>query len=224
LALDPGWGHYEFKGVARFFRDRVLSNYAGATLGTGTGATQTSHGTNNYTEGWGLGFGTILPVTKKVDFIFNGLAGAGIGTYLGTTEQDVTLNYSQELVPIKSVGVTSGLEFHPMPKFDANFYYSEEYFERAQYNVGTTKGGFGSIYAAPGTDNKSVQWAMASFVYRWYRGPFGTFQTMVQPMWYMRTTWAGTGNSASGISYASNNGTAKGSNFVGIVSMRYILP
>jgi hypothetical protein len=221
LALDPGWGHYEFKGLARFFRDRVLTN------GTATVAAPTalaSQGNSNYSEGWGLGFGTILPVTKKVDFAFNGLAGAGIGTYCGSTSNDATLNYSDELVPIKAVCSTAGVELHPVPKFDINFYVAEEYFARTQYNTSATnagRGGFGSIYAAPGTDNKTIQWAMASFVYRWYRGPYGTFQTLVEPQYFVRTTWA---SSLAGNAYAIDKGTAKGGDFVGIVSMRYILP
>ncbi len=65
--------------------------------------------------------------------------------------------------------------------------------------------------------------AMASFVYRWYRGPYGTFQTLFEPQFFMRTTWAsaltGTANP-----YLLDKGTAKGGDFVGILSMRYVLP
>ena len=151
LATNPGWGHYEIKGVARFFRDRVLTNGTATTLAPTWTA---SKGTNNYSVAGGGGFGTILPLTKKVDFAFNGLAGAGIGTYCGSTSNDATLNpTSLELVPIKAACFTSGVELHPAPKFDVNFYVAQEYFERAQYNTGatgTTAGGFGSILCRAG--------------------------------------------------------------------------
>ncbi len=227
LAVDPGWGHYELKGVARFFRDRVLTGPTTNFATTAVASTLASKGYNNYTEAGGIGFGTILPVTKKVDFAFNGLAGAGIGAYCGSVSNDATLNYSNELVPIKAACFTTGVEMHPVPKFDVNLYVAQEYFERAQYNTGTTAGGFGSILAGPGTDNKTIQIAMASFVYRWYRGAYGTFQTLVEPQFFMRTTWAGDKGATgctTGNTYYIDNCTAKGGNFVGIVSMRYVLP
>ena len=61
---------------------------------------------------------------------------------------------------------------------------------------------------------------MASIVYRWYRGPYGTFQTLIEPQFVERTTWVGTANTH----YAIDKNTAKGGNFIGIVSMRYVLP
>ena len=200
-----------------------------AASADGPAASLAGKGTNNYSVAGGLGFGTILPVTKKVDFAFNGLAGAGIGTYCGSMSNDATLNYANELVPIKAACFTTGLELHPAPKFDVNFYVAQEYYERAQYNTNgtigtpgtTTKGGFGSILAAPGTDNKTIQIAMASIVYRWYRGPYGTFQTLVEPAFVERTTWA---SAVAGHAYTIDHGTAKGGNFIGIVSMRYVLP
>jgi hypothetical protein len=51
-----GWGHYEIKAIGRFFRVRFDGN-------------------NNYTAGGGAGFGIILPATKKLDVILEGLAG-----------------------------------------------------------------------------------------------------------------------------------------------------
>ncbi len=231
LATNPGWGHYEFKGVARIFRDRVqtgattlVAGLPGPTLASATTAPAASlagKGTSNYTYAGGFGFGMILPVTKKVDLAFNGIAGAGIGTYCGSVSNDATLNYSNELVAIKAACFTTGLEMHPTPKFDTNFYVAQEYFKRAAYNVGAAPGGFGSTLAAPGKDNKTIQIAMASFVYRWYRGPYGTFQTLIEPQYFVRTTWA---SALAGNAYTLDKGTAKGGDFVGILSMRYVLP
>ncbi len=236
LAANPGWGHYEIKGVARFFRDRVLTNGTPIAIAPTTLA---SKGTNHYSEAGGIGFGTILPLTKKVDFAFNGIAGAGIGTYCGAVANDATLNNNYELVPIKEACFTTGLEMRPAPKFDINFYVAQEYYQRAQYNTNgtygtpgtTTAGGFGSTLAAPGTDNKTIQIAMASFVYRWYRGSYGTFQTMFEPAYVERTTWAGFKTPTGTVSttcttntYAIDNCTAKGGNFIGILAMQWLLP
>ena len=71
MAYEPGWGHYEVKGVARFFRDRVYPTF-GAT-GTAAGAT------SQVTEGWGVGAAAILPVVKnKVDIDLQGLIGRAL--------------------------------------------------------------------------------------------------------------------------------------------------
>ncbi|MGA2990488.1 MAG: hypothetical protein ABSD88_08425 [Candidatus Korobacteraceae bacterium] len=222
IGTNPGWGHYEFKGVARFFRDRLATN---ATSLQG-------QGTNTTTEGWGLGFGAIMPITKKLDVYFNGLAGAGVGRFSNSNAVDVTLsNDGHTLVPVKTVFSTVGLEFHPMPKLDVNFYVGQEYYARTQENVGPTKGGYGSVLASAGTDNKTIKEAMASIVYRWYRGPYGTFQTILQGQYWVRATWAAntTGtppacNSSAGINYIGDNCTAKGGNSVFWLSFRYILP
>jgi hypothetical protein len=80
VAFDPGWGHYEIKGVARFFRDRVVSN--GTTI----------QGGNNTKVGGGIGFGAILPVVKnKVDFIAQGLYGNGVARYTDSSNVDVII-------------------------------------------------------------------------------------------------------------------------------------
>ena len=50
VAFDPGYGHYEIKGVGRFFRDR-----------TGV-VTSTSVGSNQTTYGAGVGAAAILPL------------------------------------------------------------------------------------------------------------------------------------------------------------------
>ena len=72
MVFEPGWGHYEIKTLGRFFRDRV-------------------GGSNNYGGGGGGGLAAVLPATKKLDVIVEGLAGVGIGRYGDSVGPDVTL-------------------------------------------------------------------------------------------------------------------------------------
>jgi hypothetical protein len=254
--------------VARFFRDRVL-NGAGnaAAVGTfiGTAANQAlgtalsngteASGTNHTTNGWGIGATALMPVTKKVNLILNAVGGAGLGRYSNSSgSADVTLDNNLELVSIKTLSTLIGLEIHPRPKLDVNLYVGQEYYERAQYAltstalpgnnkaVGFVPIGYGNINYAPGTNNKQIQEVEAAIVYRWYRGPYGTFQTQLQLQYFDRITWAGLSNTSSttglttsaaptlanckaaGVSYTYNNCTAVGWNTVGFLGFKYILP
>jgi len=60
------------KALGRFFRDRVS-------------------GSNNFAGGGGAGLAAVLPATKKLDVILEGLAGLGIGRYGDSVGPDVTL-------------------------------------------------------------------------------------------------------------------------------------
>jgi hypothetical protein len=256
LATDQKFGHFEVKGVVRFFRDRV---FAPTTAATTTAAPVLSNaGTNNKTEGAGVGFAAVIPVTKKVDFLVNGLAGEGIGRYFSSNTADVTLSgsgagcaatlsvpdtahCSNKLLGIRAAGGMTGLEFHPTPKFDFNIYYGLEYYQR--YNNSSTYfgNGYGDARNAPsassgtnanGGDNKSINQFMVTPVYRFYRGPYGTFQAMLSAQYSLRTTWAQS-LSATGACVPTNgspwtlNGnkcTGKGGEAVGLFALRYILP
>lgn len=239
FAADPNsWGHFEVGFLGRFFRDRVLAN-TGSLAATGT---------NHTADGYGIHFGTYLTLSKKVGFYLNALGGRGIGQFLNSHLADVTLSASNQTtcpaltgttlgtsvcsdgpLPIKAGGVSAGPEFHLTPKLDVNFYGGAEYYQRTTNLLGYTGNGYGDTGVAPGTDNKSLYEVMASVVYRWYNGPYGTFQTLVQPIWFERTTWASSlaGSkcvSGTGVFYGFDNCTAKGSNTMFFLSMRYVLP
>src|SRR3989454_2441038 len=62
LVFDPGWGHWELKALGRFFRDRLNRG-------------------NHNAFGGGVGAAAILPVHSTLNFIVEGLSGAGIGRY-----------------------------------------------------------------------------------------------------------------------------------------------
>ncbi len=233
-AVDTKHGHFAVRGVTRFFQDYLTPATAVCTLASGVSPAQTAGactgnatgGKTNTSIGYGFGFEAGVPVTKKVDYMFTGLAGRGIGRYLNATNSnDVTFNPTYALVPIKAVGVTTGFEFHPAPKYDVNVYVGTEYYARTAY--GTSGYGVAAAGTVP-TDNKNIDWVLGNIIYRWYRGAYGTFQTGVYWEYFKRQTWAGTlaaGNcTTGGISYVFDNCTAKGWNSVGWLSIRYVLP
>ena len=91
VAFEPGWGHFEIKGIGRFFRDRIPS-------------TETAIGHSNLTYGYGVGFAAILPaVRNKVDIILQGLAGQGVGRYGAAGLPDVTLDPRDGRMPSSPV-------------------------------------------------------------------------------------------------------------------------
>ena len=116
VAFEPGWGHYEIKAIGRFFRDRLAS-------------TATTVGQTNYSEGWGVGFGTILPVVKnKMDLELEGMVGQGIGRYGAAAFPDVTLNpVSGRMLGLRELHTLAGIEYHPRTRLDLFTYAGEEY-------------------------------------------------------------------------------------------------
>jgi hypothetical protein len=212
VAWEPGWGHYEFKTLLRFFRDRI-------------------NGQNNVSVGGGLGAAAILPlVPKKADFILEGLAGAGIGRYGAANGSDISLRPDGKIVPLHAFHILSGLELHLRPNLDAFAYGGDEYYRRAPYlnpADSTKPAGYGSPLvdntdcglevippgaAACGAQNKNVWEATTGFWYRFYRGPHGTLQYGLQYEYLHRTAWSGIG------------GTPKGLDSVVLSSFRYLIP
>jgi hypothetical protein len=215
-AFDPGWGHYEIKALARFFRDRY-------------------NGHNLTTEGGGIGAAAILPVVaKKADFIFEGLAGRGIGRYAASNSPDVTLNPTGHIIPLKTLHAMGGLELHPTPKLDVYFYGGDEYYGRSAYKTSATKAtGYGSPlvnnvncgedYIPSGTctgQNKNLWDATAGLWYRFYKGSFGTFQWGAQFEHLERSTWSG----ILGTGVPAGGAAPKGLDNVAMSSFRFILP
>jgi TolA-binding protein len=187
VVFEPGWGHYEVKALGRFFRDRIAGN-------------------NNVTGGGGGGFGAILPATKKLDVVVEGLFGIGIGRYAGSLGPDVTLRPDGSIVPIRSLQVLAGLELHPTSKWDLYAYGGEEYYGRADYVNLLGKGvGYGSRLA----DNsgcsveiptptqlcqaqvRNIWQVQPGFWYRFYKGPHGTVQYGMSYSYTFKNTWVG---------------------------------
>lgn len=209
VAVEPGWGHYEIKGITRFFRARSYDQ----------GASVVVSGKSHISEGAAVGVGAILPVVKKkLDIEFQALAGKGIGRFGVTGGPDVTENFRGDLIPIKSAQAILGIEAHPTPKLDVNFYLGDEYYGRTTYTqtfttasnlVGAT-GTYTIGYGAPNwldgacanesytastcmsaSQNRNTWAAQPSVFYRLYKGKVGTVQFGGSYAYVYRSTWDG---------------------------------
>jgi hypothetical protein len=209
VAFEPGWGHYEIKALGRFFRDRFSGN-------------------NNYTEGGGIGWGMILPVTKKADFIWDGLAGVGIGRYAAGVGTDATLRPDGTIVPVHAIQSRIGAEVHPTSKLDLYVYGGEEYYQRASYVDSTGKGvGYGSTLAnlsgcsleAPSAaqpcqaNTRNLWQVQPGYWYRMYKGTAGTVQLGMSYSYTYKSTWA-----------AATSPSPKAIENMVMTSFRYVLP
>src|SRR2546428_5097333 len=123
LVFDPGWGHWELQALGRFFRDRLNRG-------------------NHNAFGGGVGAAAILPVHSTLNFIVEGLSGAGIGRYASSVGADVIAKTDGTVVPIRATQIMTGLEWKPTSAWDLYAYYGYEYYDRASY--GGTNVGYGS--------------------------------------------------------------------------------
>lgn len=95
IAFDPGWGHYELKGVLRGFTDRANHNNE-TTIGGGGGASAT------------------LPIVPKMlEIQASFLAGEGIGRYGAGQMADVTFDQDGKFAPIPEIQGLVGVVAHP---------------------------------------------------------------------------------------------------------------
>ncbi len=126
VVFEPGWGHWEIKGLLRFFRDRLNAE-------------------NHVTVGGGAGVAAVLPITPTLNIIAEGLVGKGIGRYASTVGADVVASPSGKVVPIAAFHFMTGLEWHPTTDWDVYAYYGLEQYARTAYS-GTVIG-YGSPLA-----------------------------------------------------------------------------
>ncbi len=175
VAVDPGFGHYEAYGIARFFTDRTYINGSRS---------------NNTAVGSGVGGAMIVPVVPKLlDFQASGLFGQGIGRYGSAQLYDAVINpITGKLNPISETEILVGLIAHATNRLDVYGYAGEER-ESGQgvYAYGGTTAGFGaaSFAASPlltvegstaSTSNlqvSGVEQATIGFWYNFYEGKFG---------------------------------------------------
>jgi len=218
---DPKLGHYEIKGVQRFFRDRVPT-------------TATTAGWDNTGLGGGIGAGAIVPViAKKVDFIAQGLFGRGISRYQDSGQYDFVVRTNtyntatgaltstggdNNLQSIKSFSAVVGFETHPAPKWEFDLFYGDEYYGKSTYTVASTAGkaeleGYGASNAA---NNRNIALGTGIVWFDVYKGTFGTLRYGGQYEYVERGLWTTAATSAPG--------TYKGVDNIGQLSMRYILP
>jgi len=204
VVFEPGWGHFEIKAMGRLFRDRIAS-------------TATTTGFDNITEGWGVGFGAILPVVKeKLDIVAEGLVGQGIGRYGAAGLPDVTLNPTNgSMRPLRQAHLMGGVEYHRTPRLDFYAYGGDEYAGRYAYTAVNSTGtvvpaGYGSPLVSYkdctneialntcGGANRDIYEVTAGYWYRLYRGDFGRIQYGNQVVYIHRNLWSGVGQAPQG--------------------------
>jgi hypothetical protein len=123
VAVDTGFGHYELKGIGRFFTDRF-------------------NGSNRTTVGGGVGGAASIPVIPKfLDFQLSGLAGYGIGRYGSGQINDVSFATNGALRATPEVEGLLGLIAHPAPGTDIYLYAGYEQVDRTASAIGI---GFGA--------------------------------------------------------------------------------
>src|SRR5262249_30075977 len=107
VAFEPEWGHFEIKALGRFFRDRIAS-------------TATTNGYTNITEGYGVGFGALMPfANQKLDVSLESLLGQGIGRYGSSGLPDATLNPTiAALRSLREARIMGGLVYHRTSRLD----------------------------------------------------------------------------------------------------------
>jgi hypothetical protein len=214
VAFEPGWGHFEIKALGRFFRNRIASTAAIA-------------GHTNISEGYGVGFGTLMPLAdKKLEVSLEGLVGQGIGRYGSSGLPDATLNPATgELRPLRQARIMGGLVYHPSPRLDLYTYGGDEYASRYAFISPTgTAAGYGSplvSYASCtnevalnscGGANRNIYEATLGYWYRLYRGEFGRIEQGNQVVYIHRNLWSGIGR------------TPQGGEIVAYTSLRFYLP
>jgi hypothetical protein len=231
LAYDnPKLGHFEVKGIGRFFRDR-----SEPVAATSTAAAIPAW--NNTGLGGGIGYGAIIPIVpKKLDFVSEGMYGKGVSRYIENGQYDAVLRSTPDhnLQMIKSVAAFAGFEAHPTPKIELNAFFGEEYYGRTTYlNSEGILAGYGAqtavnsgcyyetaaLATAAGvssacTGNNRTLWNAKLYgYYTLYKGPKGQVVYGVEADYDQRNTWSGAGGLAP-----------KGNEKTAFSTMRFILP
>jgi len=137
-AFDPGFGHYEVFGVARFFHETVYpgettnGNLYGGLKDIVTGAVvapalSTDGSFSNSITLGGVGGSARIPITKAFTFGAKGLFGPGVGHFGASNLSDATSNAAGQLVPIHNLSGLLSADVTPNPRLQLYFYYGGDY-------------------------------------------------------------------------------------------------
>lgn len=186
LAIDPGFGHYELKGIGRVFTDRA-------------------NGSTFNTVGGGVGGAATFPVIPKLlDVQLSGLAGYGIGRYGSVQLPDVTFNAEGKEIAVPAVQALLGIVGHPQPGTDVYTYFGFEEAARTSRVSATGAGiGYGSDLAnntgceteggACAALTKTVGQVTLGFWQDIYKGSYGRVAVGAQGSFTKRYTFSAVG-------------------------------
>ncbi len=206
VSVDPGFGHYEAFGIARWFRDRAA-------------------GVNDTVSGGGGGAGAILPIVPdKLDFQASFLAGSGIGRYGSAQLPDVTLRPDGKFATISEYDVLVGLIFRPTSMWTLYAYAGEEHADSKAYTGLVNGVDYGYGYGSPLYDNsgcltlgsskcaantQAIKQGTIGGWWKYYQGTLGNLQFGFQASYTKRQIFAGKG------------GNPDANMTVGMLSFRY---
>jgi len=201
-AADPGYGHYEVYGLARWFQSTVALQ-------------------STSSMGGGIGAGMILPLLpdNSMTFQASGLAGKGIGRYGSTQLPDVTMQPNGKLSPLQEYQFLLGLTYLPNHDLTTYLYAGREKEKATYYTVGAETFGYGApefnnsgCLQTSGTcvgNTNAVEEVTAGFWWKFYSGQLGNFQFGLQGEFLQRDAFGGVG------------GAPSANIFIGMTSFRY---
>lgn len=184
LAFEPGWGHYEVKGVGRVFEDRLV-------------------GRTNAEAGYGFGGAASLPLVKDtVDLQLSGLMGRGIGRYGSAQLPDFALRSDGAIATVPMFQLLAGLIGHVQPGTDV---YAYAGWEHAQRTGALSLAGYGSptlvdtgcaiegaSTATCQAESRDIRQITGGFWHDIYKGPYGRIVTGAQASYTTRDAFRGT--------------------------------
>jgi hypothetical protein len=212
-AFDPGWGHYEVFGLARFFTDSVFTCNPLLVPASGVCPFTTANvgnASSHVTVGEGVGGSVLLPVVPQyLDLQGSVLYGKGIGRYGASQLSDVVVASDGTLSPITAWHAMVGAVGHPWAGLDIYTYAGTE---RANGNIfssaagptgfGLTtlnNAGCGIVTGASFTGgtsncaavNKEVDVLTLGFWQNLYKGDYGRVATGLQYEYVRRKSFDG---------------------------------
>jgi hypothetical protein len=191
VAADPGFGHYEIFGIARWFRSQV--NYQNFT-----------------TSSVGVGGSALIPIVPKViDFQASVLAGKGMGRYGSGQLADVTTDANGHFVALPYVSALVGAVAHATPDLDLYGYAGTEQLKKRFMTVGSNNYGYGNpngindsgCFVNGGTCNGNTarEYELTGgFWWKFYRGSMGYMQFGLQDQYVKRYIFSSNANGGPG--------------------------
>ena len=213
LAYDPGFGHFEVNGIARFLHDRV---------------SVPGNGHNHIVLAGGGGIAASIPILDgKVSFRGSVLAGYGLGRYASGQLPDSTLSQSGSIVPLPELAALIGVVGHPIPTVDLYGYVGTEQVARRSFTQAGKGYGYGSqLYSNAGCYTElstagctaNTSGLTEGTLGAWWRilhGNYGTAQVGAQYAYVRRDIFAG-------VAPRGGNGNQGADNNIVMVSFRYL--
>ncbi len=149
-AFDPGYGHYEVFGIARFAHETIFPNvtnnaflYGGVTDTNGIKVAKISSAGayNNAVVLGGVGASArIQTLFHKLELGAKGLYGEGVGRYGNSTLSDLTDKPNGEFAALRNTSVLTTADWTINPRLVAYFNWGGDFVGRAGYSSNTITG------------------------------------------------------------------------------------